>query len=881
MSEELKRRGRLAAALMAGPAVTVGMLGAGAAPALAQEEPDPKESVSESESEGDSDGSANAESNEEDASSDGSTEGEGEGDDSGDGSTEGEGDDGADGSDEDTNDESDPSNDDESGDDETSSETSESDSDDGSEETVEGEDGDDDVDPADVNDPETEPAEFTTFQEDAEGDPDSAQTPNTETTVDGSVVNFTGLPSRTSVNAETDDEPISVGSSDEEGNLSVDMMEEASWLNLEPGENTVTFSWSWFDDEFEEQTDSTEVTVALEGPDTGDAAFSVDDAVVTGEGFPEGVYSVSIEAPSGESTSASLDEDGTMSFNAADSVDILDLGFGEQTLTFTWEWIDEAFGQQEDSAEVAVTALPPLETGEDVDAEEIVAGLVGDDTGVEGVTTIGDNVQVGQFAGWDALGIPAGVALSTGNLQEAWAAITGRGSGNVSDDLQGPGDDDLDAIIDDEAQTQDAGGMEFSFVPEENYVQFSYVFASEEYGAAADYNDVFAFLVNGENHAVFENADGETLPVSIDTINHETNPEFFNGNQENEDGETPHESNVAGFTTVMTFTAPVNPGELNTLKLVTGDTNDGVFDSMVFLQGGSFEQITGPVTTGSEETTEQGEPVSGDFELDTNIEDPEWTIDVTDGINEDAGELEIEGASWNFTPAEDFTGEASFTFTANDGQLTTVPATVTIQVGDPAEDEEGKDDEDSGDEEGSGGGGDEDTTPPEDGGGDAPSEGDKVELSVDSDEVAAGDQLTLVGEGFEAGEDVVFELNPELGTFPADDDGVVTAEVTIPEDTEPGEHTITATGQSSGSSDSVTVTVVEPTEAAPAGDISTDDDEPAAKAPAAADAADEELAATGMTSRNAGLLSGLLLLVGGGLAALGYKNRLGRRNADA
>lgn len=163
----------------------------------------------------------------------------------------------------------------------------------------------------------------------------------------------------------------------------------------------------------------------------------------------------------------------------------------------------------------------------------------------------------------------------------------------------------------------------------------------------------------------------------------------------------------------------------------------------------------------------------------------------------------------------------------------------------------------------------------------ATAEEGSVELTVDSDEVLAGDQLTVVGEGFEAGEDVDFVLNPELGTFPADDEGVVTAEVTIPEDTEPGEYTITATGQSSELSGSVGITVVEPTEVDPAGEVE-DQDAPAdtGAAPAAADQG-EELAATGMTGRDVGLLSGLLLLVGGGLAALGYKNRLGRRDADA
>lgn len=92
-----------------------------------------------------------------------------------------------------------------------------------------------------------------------------------------------------------------------------------------------------------------------------------------------------------------------------------------------------------------------------------------------------------------------------------------------------------------------------------------------------------------------------------------------------------------------------------------------------------------------------------------------------------------------------------------------------------------------------------------------PDDSDPAEpsLSLDVDEVEAGGEVTAVGEGFEPGEDVEFSLNPELGTAPADDDGEVTAVLTIPEDTDPGEYALTATGAESEREASATITVVD------------------------------------------------------------------------
>jgi len=91
-----------------------------------------------------------------------------------------------------------------------------------------------------------------------------------------------------------------------------------------------------------------------------------------------------------------------------------------------------------------------------------------------------------------------------------------------------PGDAELTLLSG--FQTYDASVLEFNFVPQHSTVQFSYVFGSEEYSdfANTQFNDVFAFLVNGTNCALVP---GTMEPVSVNTIN--------NGNDQEGDA-TPH-----------------------------------------------------------------------------------------------------------------------------------------------------------------------------------------------------------------------------------------------------------------------------------------------------------------------------------------------------
>lgn len=167
----------------------------------------------------------------------------------------------------------------------------------------------------------------------------------------------------------------------------------------------------------------------------------------------------------------------------------------------------------------------------------------------------------------------------------------------------------------------------------------------------------------------------------------------------------------------------------------------------------------------------------------------------------------------------------------------------------------------------------------EDQAGDEP---ETVELALDVDEVAPGDDVTLYAQGFEPEEDVEVTLNPTLDVLPANADGEFTAVVTIPEDTEPGEYELTVTGQDSGISGSAPITVVVGVD--PAGDVTVEPDDATyaggeSAAGGSAGGPSEELAATGAEQRT-GVIAGVLLAVGAGLVAFANRARLfGRRES--
>lgn len=160
------------------------------------------------------------------------------------------------------------------------------------------------------------------------------------------------------------------------------------------------------------------------------------------------------------------------------------------------------------------------------------------------------------------------------------------------------GDADLNEILGG-GLTYDECVLEFDFKcnPDSSVasqqVKFNYVFGSEEYYeyVSSDFNDAFAFLLNGENIAKLPS--GET--VSINTVNYETNPEYFLGNDVDAGGIEHPWIEADGLTVpLQAIGIPDQSLEWQHIKIVVADVADRLLDSYVLIQANSFACIDSP-----------------------------------------------------------------------------------------------------------------------------------------------------------------------------------------------------------------------------------------------------------------------------------------------
>ena len=193
-----------------------------------------------------------------------------------------------------------------------------------------------------------------------------------------------------------------------------------------------------------------------------------------------------------------------------------------------------------------------------------------------------------------------GLIMTTGDVLNA----VGPETGVLSDgDFAWPGDTDLENNITglNVGDTNNASIIEFDFIPISNNISFDFIFAAEEYGTyQCTFTDAFAFLLtdssgNTTNLAIVP---GTNDPISVLTVRdgqynsscESVNEEWF-GDYYGEGGLPPNTSptNFIGYTEVMTAQSDVTPYELYSIKLVVADDGDTLFDSAVFIDGGSFD----------------------------------------------------------------------------------------------------------------------------------------------------------------------------------------------------------------------------------------------------------------------------------------------------
>ncbi len=270
-------------------------------------------------------------------------------------------------------------------------------------------------------------------------------------------------------------------------------------------------------------------------------------------------------------------------------------------------------------------------------AEQLINKLVGTQGIIVGnVKVTAPHLGYGSFNQAETtIGIDSGIILSSGSVFDAFSANTiPYKTGYFSDPKarrKPKGDKDLNRIS--HGTSGDAVVIEFDFIPMNNKIMFNYVFGSEEYPeyVGSKYNDVFAFIVNGDKVRRLNIATipGVNIPVSINTLNDKLSNQYYIDNDYFKRPELkksipvqkkrkPVKKNKVsdfkinkakkkklnkdilnnlqydGLTGVMTASCYVVPYKKYHMKIAIGDVGDLAYDSGVMLEAGSLISLKDP-----------------------------------------------------------------------------------------------------------------------------------------------------------------------------------------------------------------------------------------------------------------------------------------------
>ncbi len=243
----------------------------------------------------------------------------------------------------------------------------------------------------------------------------------------------------------------------------------------------------------------------------------------------------------------------------------------------------------------AQLSLTPNQTALQL-ANQIVAtsGTLG--VVVNNIVLTCDTNSNGLLTGTSNLGINNGIVLGTGEIMTSGVSpnlmygLDGHPGDFASHSVNMPGDSILGNIV--SITTYDACILEFDLVPVGNFIEFEYVFGSEEYPEfnCSSFNDVFAFHINGPGFPVPTNIaliPTTTIPVSINSINDGTNNCSVYQNYYVNNIDTTN--TMDGFTTPLIAHANVTPNQTYHLRMAIADAGDMVLNSYVILKANSLK----------------------------------------------------------------------------------------------------------------------------------------------------------------------------------------------------------------------------------------------------------------------------------------------------
>lgn len=259
---------------------------------------------------------------------------------------------------------------------------------------------------------------------------------------------------------------------------------------------------------------------------------------------------------------------------------------------------------------IAQTVAGVLQVQNFQSAEALIQKLVkGSCVNITNVQYKGLPIQAGTFSnGRTNVGFDDGIILSTGRITDAPGPNDDVGRGGSRFGLRTPDPDFLQIYRGIPIDTlQDLAVLSFDFVPTKTPVTFEYVFASEEYCefVGTQYNDAFGFFVSGPGiNGPYTNGAANyalipftRIPVTINTVNHQSNANFFVNNARESDPRCMDPSpspalntlQFDGFTRGLFVSIDVQPCQKYHIEIKIIDAGDSWYDSAVMLRGGSFD----------------------------------------------------------------------------------------------------------------------------------------------------------------------------------------------------------------------------------------------------------------------------------------------------
>lgn len=227
-----------------------------------------------------------------------------------------------------------------------------------------------------------------------------------------------------------------------------------------------------------------------------------------------------------------------------------------------------------------------------LDAMDLAQTIFGSGIEVLDATYTGDLDSAGIYTGADTTipgitGSDSGVILSTGNATSFTNSDGSTDTNLVADtgaDMAGgiDGDARMDAVSG--TPTFDAALLDVTFIPDGDMLTMQFVFSSEEYleFVNAGVNDAIGVWVNDVYVPLTVSVDR----VSIDTVNNTVNQNLYIDNPADTDL---YNTEMDGFTVVLSLKAPVNAGEVNTLRIGIADGGDAALDSNLLIAGDSIQ----------------------------------------------------------------------------------------------------------------------------------------------------------------------------------------------------------------------------------------------------------------------------------------------------